>query len=92
MAARLFTLPMPEGGAEHEVCWMTRHGCDQGRALNRVLDEATDEVQFPVGNVGYGMPANVPFEVVTSDICHACGKHLRAWFQWSGPRFWTPAA
>lgn len=96
MAARLFTLPMPEGGAEREVYWMVHHNCAQAKALKPALgDSDLDLVQFPVGLVGEGMPSGTPFEVSTTNPCDACGAYLRAWFQWSAPKFagpklWTP--
>lgn len=89
--ARLFTLPMPEAGSEREVYWMVHHNCDQAKALKRVVGEDCDLIQFSVGLVGAEMPAGVAFEVVSTNNCEACGKTLRAWFQWSAPKFWLPA-
>lgn len=83
MSARLFTIPMPEGGAEREVCWMTHHSCLMARDAREILeDRDIDLVQFSVGLVGQGMPAGIPFEVTTTDECGVCGNWLKAWFQW----------
>ena len=82
--SRLITLPMPEAGAEREVYLLRRHNCPNAKVFREIEPDA-DEVIFPVGLVGEGMPAGVPFVVETSTECQVCGKVLRAWFQWQRP-------
>lgn len=88
--ARLQVLPRPEAGAEREVDWVTHHNCSQAKALRSELGDSIDELHFPVGLIGYEMPLGIPFEVMASDECRACGAYLRMWFEWSGPRLWVP--
>lgn len=83
---RLIELPMPEGGAELEVTFWTHHGCPPSRIYKRGgTDEDfsnIDQVLFPVGIAGSGVPAGVPFEVQTIAECRACGKYLKQMFAW----------
>lgn len=90
--SRLFHVQRPED--ENDllgICWLVNHNCEQAKALRAAVeDENLDLLQFSVGIIGYGMPLNVPFEVISTNECGACGKSLRAWFAWSGPRIWVP--
>lgn len=83
-------LPMPEAGAEARVYMYMNHGCAMARALRSDDDPDVDLVMFPVGFYGGGMPAGVPFEVVSTEPCGACDKLLRSMFEWSAPRIWVP--
>lgn len=87
MSARLITVPRPD--EQVEASWMVRHKCPQGNALLDYLDEP-DLLLFPIGTYGADMPSNVPFEVRSQEPCAACGKRLRIWAQWAGPRIFLP--
>lgn len=88
------TLPRPEGGAEHGVTWWARHGCAAARLYREGQDvedfEEIDRVLFPVGLVGYEMPAGVPFEVVSTNPCDACNTYLRSMFMWKNAALILP--
>lgn len=85
-------VPMPEGGAEQRVYYFVNHNCTVARALKNSTDcdDNIDLVLFPVGHFGMGIPAGRPFEVETTEPCGACGKVLRAIYEWVAPRIWTP--
>lgn len=90
--ARLFKLPRPEAGEEHGVVWLVHHSCRNAAAIRAAVDDPdVDLLQFSVGVHGYGMPLEVPFQVTSTNECSVCGKYIRAWFQWTGPRVITPA-
>lgn len=84
---RLRSLPMPEAGAEVRTVLLVHHNCHMARALkgNTEVSEDIDQVMFAVGAFGSGMPPGVPFECVSNEACAACGKLLRAMFQWTAP-------
>lgn len=79
-------LPVPEAGAEREVYLMVNHRCPQSKQA----EENGDLVLFAVGYYGMEIPAGIPFEVTSTEECGACGKYLKAMFEWSAPRIWTP--
>ena len=81
---RVISLEQPEGGAEHGLVFVRRHGCAMSRALKAELgdDAPTDEVIWPVGQTGYGVPGGIPFEVQSVGPCECCGAYLRAMFEW----------
>lgn len=89
---QVFRVQRPEGGAERNVCYYRHHNCGTAKALKAagVLDEDGDLLQFTIGLQGEGMPANIPFEVVSSNSCGGCGKAFRAMAVWVAPRIWTP--
>lgn len=91
MPKRLITLKRPEGGAEHGVTFWTHHGCSAA-SVYKTEDgfDNVDQVLFPVGVVGYEMPAGVPFEVVTIAPCEACNTYLRQTFMWSSSKVFVP--
>ena len=85
------SVPRPEGGAERDVCFYIHHNCPSARAMRAALDNVhVDELQFSVGLVGWEMPLNTPFPVHASNACGVCGSQPAAWFEWAGPRIWTP--
>jgi len=47
--------------------------------------DAADELLFPVGFFGQGMPIGAAFEVESSEECAACGAVVKAWAEWTGP-------
>lgn len=63
---------------EAQVVRFWKHGC-RGRC-------ARDELLFPIGMFGQGMPLEVPFEVQSSEECAACGVIVKTWAQWTGGR------
>lgn len=81
---RVITLDQPEGGAEHGIVFVRHHGCAMAKALKAELGDAapSDEVLFPVGQTGYGIPGGIPFEVQTTVPCLCCNTYLRAMFEW----------
>lgn len=83
--ARLLRVPRPDEGDERDVIWSVRHRCAVGEAMFREFGEVADEINFPVGVQGWGMPSGIPFEVWAGHECPACGVHLRAWAQWESP-------
>lgn len=97
-ARRIIALPMPEGGAEHEVVYLLHHRCSVANALIRteVGSEDMDLLIFPVGNYGYGMPLGIPFGVQALDPCGACGQDVGVYFVWQAGHsshpgeIWTP--
>lgn len=98
MARRIIPLKMPEGGAEIDVIYELHHRCGPANALIRteVGTEDMDLLIFPVGNVGYGMPLDIPFGVQALDSCQACGADVGCYFVWQPGHaahpgsLWTP--
>lgn len=79
MSGRLFTVDRPD--EQQDVSMEIPHGCPIGLALyNHIPD--VDMLFFPVGTWGADMPSGTPFIVQSSEPCGACGKVIRAWFQW----------
>lgn len=94
MGARLQRLPRPEGGAEREMpAFVTHHGCAAQKLRKDVgidFDPNADELMFYPGIVGWEMPSNTPFEVVSMNHCDACGNYVAMWFEWAGTSIFIP--
>lgn len=79
----IYSLPMPEGGAEHGVVFHRHHGCQHAADFRAALDDRdVDLLQFSVGLAGSGLPSGVPFVVTSSNACPVCGSQPSAWFEW----------
>lgn len=97
-ARKVIALKEPEGGYEHEVVYLIHHRCPEAALLARqgVLEDDTDLIVLPVGNIGFGMPKGIPFAVQSVDPCGACGRDVGCWFVWQAGstdhpgEIWTP--
>lgn len=87
MSGRLFTLDRPD--EQQSVSMEIPHGCGPGELLRPYLGEEADLLYFPVGTFGADLPGDAPFAVETAEPCPACGKYVRAWFQWRRRLYFT---
>lgn len=90
MRAQRIARPFDPGDELHVYIGVEHH-CPEWHLLRQVegrekAEQVGSAVVFPVGHYGQGMPAGVPFEVVTTEPCPACGKLLRRMFEWSAPQ------
>lgn len=77
MGSHIFKVKRPYSTEdEAQVIRFWQHGC-RGRG-------ADDELLFPIGMFGSGMPLDIPFEVESSEACAACGSIVKTWAVWSG--------
>lgn len=91
MARQIIKLKRPEGGAEHGVTFWRNHDCSAASVYRQEEGfENIDLVLFPVGIVGYEMPAGVPFEVQTIAPCEACNTYLKQMFMWTSSKVYLP--
>jgi len=86
MASRVQTIERPD--KEQDATWIAWHNrCSETyyqarKAAGKDADIPTNELRFPVGTFGAGMPANTPF--IVDAFCENCNTVVKGWFSWHG--------
>lgn len=88
MAPRVFEVSRPEGGSELFLAMYARHRCPEAIQAEMMGndDEDYDLLQFPYGAIGFGIPNDTPYEVISTLPCEACLRSVKAMFVWRGPK------
>lgn len=88
----MIKLRRPESHEEEAHCYIGREHRCQAAALKLQVEgrekyeaDGGDAILFPVGHYGSGLPGNVPFEVVSTEPCPACGVYVKTLAMWVTP-------